>query len=65
MTNGEKDIIESAIAWFQKKRPKDYSADAHFRNPLINTRGEAEAQLATDVAKYLRADLEMRRDHDL
>lgn len=55
-TQAESNLVDSAYAWWLSKRPSDYSAEDHLRNPIVNTTSDAEAQLARDVAKYMKDD---------
>jgi len=55
-TQRESNLIDSAYAWWLSKRPSDYDEAAHLRNPIVNTSSDAEAQLAQDVARYMKDD---------
>lgn len=59
------EILESAFAWFESLRPKDYPLRRHYANPTINTKTDAEAELAGAIGRYLKARDEKLSDHDL
>jgi NTP pyrophosphatase (non-canonical NTP hydrolase) len=55
-TQRESNLVDSAYAWWISKRPSTYTAEDHLRNPIVNTTSDAEAQLAQDVARYVKDD---------
>lgn len=55
-TQAESNLIDVAYAWWLSKRPSDYNAEAHLRNPIVNTTSDSEAQLAHHIAKYVKDD---------
>lgn len=61
----QEQVIIAAVAWFGSLRPKDYPAQRHFANPTINTKTDAEAELAGAVGRFLRERHLNLRDHDL
>lgn len=59
------DVFTAAMEWFASLRPKDYPLERHYANPTINTKTDAEAELAGAIGRFLRGRLSTLRDHDL
>lgn len=46
-------VVDTAKAWWESRRPADFDVDAHLRNPTVNTNSAAETALATAVANMV------------
>ncbi|WP_028998448.1 hypothetical protein [Azohydromonas australica] len=47
------DVADAAVAWWQARKPADWSLEQHLAYPAINCDGDAERQLAEAVAKWM------------
>lgn len=61
----KEEIFHSAVKWFDSLSPKDYSDRRHYANPTINTKTDAEAELAGAIGRFLKERDEKLSDHDL
>lgn len=50
----QKKVLNSAIAWWESKRPKDYTLNQHAANPTINVQSKVDHQLARATAQLVQ-----------
>jgi hypothetical protein len=61
----KEEIFYAAIKWFDSLSPKEYSDRRHYANPTINTKTDAEAELAGAIGRFLKERDQNLSDHDL
>ena len=50
------DLETAAIAWWQSKRPSDFTEEEHLQRPSINCQSMQEDVLAVEVAAVVQAN---------
>lgn len=46
-------VADAAVAWWQARKPADWSLEQHLADPAINCDGDAERPLAEAAAKWV------------